>query len=158
MIQKSWVIPFSNPLEFIAFKDVFTNETFMTPVGDINPTSVDAITALRALDLYQDDEGKCWDFLVNHYQGYLFTDLENATNPLGDNLADLATYLGWNQTTWDLEVTGSNETFSVPVAYCLPWFALSPLEKYGASGLGWTRLSWDMTPCDPRCPQSIYCD
>jgi hypothetical protein len=91
---------------------------------------------LTALDLYKGDGGKCWDFLVNHYQGYSYADLQNATNPLGDNLVDLVTLLGWNDTTWDLQLT--NATFTVPISACLPWFALSPAEKYALTGLGWT--------------------
>ena len=152
---KSWEIPLTNPIEFVAFKNALANVTISTPAGDINPSTVDALSALKALDLYNDDAGKCWDFVVNHYQGYSFADLQNATNPLGDNLAGLAAILGWNETTWDLSLT--NTTFTLPTSACIPWFALDADERYALYGLGWNRMSWDSAPCDTRCAPSIYC-
>eukprot|EP01083_Nonionella_stella_P114756 339586_1 len=153
--ESLWNIYQTNPIEYVAFADLVGEEaSFDTPVGlyerKANVTPDDILDALAELDLFDEDSefpGVCWDFYVNHYDGYDWDSLEVYENPLGSNLQNLATTLGWTKEMWN---TGSD---MVPDSECKTWLELTPKERWALRGFGWTALTWAEAPSDPRCPQ-----
>jgi hypothetical protein len=157
----------ANPIEFIAFHDLIgdtdtfephTGDTFETPIGTYtkNQSSEEILGALAVLDLYDaeaESPGVCWDFFVNHYDGYSWAELGDHMNPFGDRLAALATALGWTEEMWDAETFDG----AVPEAECKLWTELKPDERWALRKFGWFAKSWAQTECDPRCPKSDAC-
>ena len=156
-----WTAYQSNPIEYVAFDDLMSDVvSFDTPAGTFDKgdlTSDDIADALAALDLYDaafEFPGVCWDFFVNHYDGYSWDNLAMNYTPFGDNLEELATALGWTKEMWDTEDFSTGE---VPASECMTWVQLEPMERWAFRKLGWSALDWAEAPCDPRCPQTIAC-
>ena len=153
--ESNWEEYQTNPIEYIKFAALVSDtplETVKTVVGDFVPPAGDIKAALTTLDLF-DDTGICWDFYVNHYDGFTWAELGDTFTPFGQNVQDLVSIIGWDETMWDdKEFTGS-----IPEAECKFWITLDPVEKWAYASLGWDGLSFDSAPCDPRCPKSLAC-
>ncbi len=104
------------------------------------------IEALKTLDLYDDQHPQpemCWDYLVNHYQGYSWSELmEPILNPFGNDLSEALEILGWNQEMWD-SMSGEGD---IPESDCKNWWDLDPNEQWALTSLGWTGMKWMSYP------------
>jgi hypothetical protein len=151
--KNSWSNIDLNPIEHIAFKNLKDAVTTMNVAGEfVPPADGTVMESIKHLGLF-DDNGVCWDFYINHYDGYTWDELGEATTPFGENVQDLVKIIGWDQTMWD------DTTYEgpIPEAECKFWITLSPVEKYAYHSLGWNRVSFSNAPCDPRCPRSLAC-
>lgn len=132
----------TNPIEYVKFKDLVTGKTKETVIGNFTARTEDIIGTLMELDLF-DDLGICWDFYVNHYDGYTWAELDDTDTPFGHNVQDLLALLGWDEKTWD----DASFTGKVPESECELWQNLDPVEKFAYSALGWNMFSFDEAPC-----------
>ena len=123
----------TSPISYLSFDTImsFVEGQMMeieTPYGTFKRGDIDILSALEALDLYDGDldvPGECWDFFVNHYDGYTWEQLGERENPFGDNLQNLVSFLGWTEEMWDdVEKTGT-----VPPSDCVYWSKLTPAGK-----------------------------
>jgi hypothetical protein len=150
--DSSWAKIKTNPIEYLRFSELLNATQVETPVGVFEPTMSDFTGALMELDLF-DKDGLCWDFYINHYDGYTWEELESTFTPFGENVQDLVMVLGWDETMWsDKEFTGP-----VPASECQFWITLTPEHKWANRALGWDGLAFSDAPCDPRCPKSLVC-
>lgn len=155
--EMSWRDVRTNPVERIRFSELIdivgTNETKATVFGDFVPRTDDIKGALMDLDFFDDDDGVCWDFWVNHYDGYDWEDLDETFTPFGENVKELLELLGWDQESWD----DKDFTSDIPESECQFWVTLDPIQKWVYTSLGWNPASFGAAPCDPRCPKSLAC-
>lgn len=151
--ENSWVEIKTNPIEFIKFKDLIEGLTEKaTVVGNFTLLTDDVQGALMDLDLFTDG-GLCWDFYVNHYDGYTWSELAETVTPFGGNVQEIVATLGWDEMMWD----NTDFTGDIPEAECKFWITLDPVEKWAYRSLGWDFISFDLAPCDPRCKKSLAC-
>ena len=153
--KELWTAYQSNPIEYVAFDDLMSDiDSFDTPAGTFHKgglTSDDIAHALAELDLFDEEfesPDVCWDFFVNHYDGYDWDDLSMSFNPFGDNLEGLATALGWTKDMWDAENFATGE---VPASECMTWVQLRPMERWALRRFGWSAVECAEAPWDSRC-------
>eukprot|EP01083_Nonionella_stella_P115772 343594_1 len=150
--EMTWDNIQTNPIEFLNFEDVVSGimDTEVT-VGDVlaNLESINLVNQ----ELSNEKMGMCWDFYVNHYNGFTWDALQDLENPFGDNIGEMVKILGWNQEMWESD----DLTGTVPESECKTWLGLDPTEKFALRSMGWNAAKWFASPCDPRCPTSIAC-
>jgi len=144
----SWNIGQLNPIEFVGFDTLTTTGVEGTLTADQTKE------ALMKLDLF-DEEGVCWDFYVNHYNGYNWTSLDGVFTPFGQNVKDTLAIIGWDEKMWD--ATNVESTGPIPESECQYWITLDPIIKWAYYSLGWNQMTFDTSKCDPRCPRSLAC-
>mmetsp|Transcript_4037 Transcript_4037/g.7756 ORF Transcript_4037/g.7756 Transcript_4037/m.7756 type:complete len:211 (+) Transcript_4037:1465-2097(+) len=150
--NETWTNLRLNPIEFVSFDRLASANLTEIPVlgGTFTPETDDIIGALAELNLYDaslPDPGLCWDFKVNHYNGYSWEELADTVNPFGNNVQEAATILGWTQEMWD------SLTFDTPIpaSECKLWLELEPAESWAVRSMGWNVITWVFSPEDPRC-------
>lgn len=150
--EDTWTNLKLNPIEFVRFDVLASGNLTEIPTlaGTFVPETDDILGALAELDLFNDtlpDPGLCWDFKVNHYNGYTWDELADTVNPFGDNVQDIVNILGWDQEMWDSD---SLDT-PIPESECKLWLELEPQESWAVRSLGWNVITWVFSPEDPRC-------
>ena len=141
--KDSWSNIDLNPIEHVAFKDLKDAITTMTVAGEFEPPSDGTLMeSIMDLELF-DEKGVCWDFYINHYDGYSWEELGTTLTPFGENAQDLVKLIGWEEKMWD------DTTYEglVPESECKFWITLDPVVKYAYHSLGWNRVSFRDAPC-----------
>ena len=140
--RDSWSNINLNPIEHLAFRDLKEAVTTQTVAGEFVPPAGGLIESIMDLELF-DEDGVCWDFYINHYDGYSWADIGTTFTPFGANVQELVKLIGWEETMWDdMEYTGP-----IPDSECKFWIALDPIVKYAYHSLGWNQVSFTNTPC-----------
>ena len=143
--EMSWRDIRTNPIERLRFADLLDLDemggTIDTLFGSFTPETDDLKGALMDLDF--DIDGVCWDYWINHYDGYEWDDLEGVENPFGLSVKELLETLGWDQESWD-DKEGTTE---IPESECSFWLTLDPMQKWAYTQLGWDPVSFGSAPC-----------
>lgn len=143
--QPKWDEVRTSPVTYLKFADVIAatpDNPIKTVIGDYMPFNGDIKEKLMTLDVF-DDAGVCWDFYVNHYDGYTWAELADTFTPFGHNVQDIVATLGWDEAAWD----DTSFAGPIPDAECKFWITLDPIEKWAYRALGWDGLSFDDAPC-----------
>ena len=143
--EMSWRDIRINPIERIKFADLLDLDemggSIDTLFGTFTPKTDDLKGALMDLDF--DFDGVCWDYWINHYDGYEWDELEGVENPFGQSVKELLETLGWDQESWD-DKEGTTE---IPESECSFWITLDPMQKWAYTQLGWDPISFGSSPC-----------
>ncbi len=145
--ETTWADIRTNPIERIKFSTLkdfseMGGGTIQTVFGDFTPQTDDLKGALMALD-FGDDDGVCWDFLINHYDGYTWDELDDTMTPFGENVKELLETIGWDKESWD----DKEYTSDIPESECQFWITLDPIQKWAYSSLGWDPSTFAAAPC-----------
>ena len=141
--EMTWNNVGTNPIERMNFENVVSG-------GEMTKGLIegDALAHLKTLDLFNSEMAQemardCWNFYVNHYDGFTWDAIQDLRNPFGDNIGEMAKILGWDQEMWE----EPNFEGAVPDSDCKTWLELTPTEKYALKSLGWNAAKWFNSPC-----------
>lgn len=157
--EESWTSAQTAPTDFIQFGDLINGKTDLpTPVGIFSAKSNNILQSLATLDLYDEaayNPSICWDFKVNHYNGYSWDETAQIENPFGDNIQEALQILGWTMEMWDVDTFDQGK---IPESECTGWLRLEPEERWALRSLGWDAIAWVNSPADPRCslPSNLF--
>ena len=141
--EMTWNNVGTNPIEFLNFENLVSGGEMTT--GLVTGDVLAHLTTLSLFDggIDRETAKACWDFYVNHYNGFTWDAAQDLTNPFGDNVAKMAEILGWDQAMWE----EPNFTGPVPESECKTWLELTPTEKYALQSIGWNAAKWFNSPC-----------
>lgn len=141
--ETTWNNIETNPIEFMNFENLVSGGEMTTGLVE-----GDVLSHLATLNLFDSEfdkqrAGLCWNFYVNHYNGFTWDAIQDLRNPFGDHIGEMAEILGWDSEMWE----NTDFTGPVPESECKTWLELDPTEKYALKSMGWNAAKWFASPC-----------